>query len=231
MATTTPTYGRPGWNKGRKLDRDVLSLDEVTALMAACNKGATGDRNRAIIALMVRSGLRSSEVFGAPARGQRTTPIPALRLKNIDANNHVIALHDAKGNKSRTVGVDAGALLYVERWVAHRKRLGLPATTPLFCQLDGSPLTRQAFGAAIARAAERAGIDKRVHPHGLRHSHAAALAWAGVPMHAIQAQLGHSSLETTARYLGAIAPTQLVEAVAMVAWDGPAQDAHQGATT
>ena len=58
----------------------------------------------------------------------------------------------------------------------------------------------------MPRLARRVGIEKRVHPHGLRHTHAAELAFEGVPMNAIQAQLGHSSLATTSRYLAAHRP-------------------------
>jgi integrase/recombinase XerD len=187
--------------------------------MDAFNRGFTGDRSRAIVGLMAQAGLRASEVFGSPARGKRTTPIPSLRAKDIDTAHRVIALHDAKGNKSRTVGVPESALLHVERWTARRKAMGVPPSAPLFCQRDGTPVTRQAFAEALTRAAIKAGIAKRVHPHGLRRSHAATLAWAGVPMHAIQAQLGHASLETTARYLGTIAPTELAAAVASVQWE------------
>jgi integrase len=45
----------------------------------------------------------------------------------------------------------------------------------------------------MPRLARRAGIEKRVHAHGLRHTHAAELALEGKPMNLIQAQLGHSS--------------------------------------
>jgi site-specific recombinase XerD len=65
----------------------------------------------------------------------------------------------------------------------------------------------------IARAGKRAGIDKRVHPHGLRHSNTALMAWSGTPVHVIQRQLGHKSLDTTARYIGQVTSRQLVEAV------------------
>jgi integrase/recombinase XerD len=56
----------------------------------------------------------------------------------------------------------------------------------------------------------RAGIDKRVHPHGLRHSLAFNLAMSGVPIHAVQAQSGHTSLATTDRYVRHLAPADVV---------------------
>jgi integrase len=68
------------------------------------------------------------------------------------------------------------------------------------------------------RLARKAGIDKRVHPHGLRHTMAAQLAAEGVPMNVIQAQLGHSSLATTSRYLAHIAPTTLIQTMQRRDW-------------
>ena len=70
----------------------------------------------------------------------------------------------------------------------------------------------------MPRLARRAGIEKRVHAHGLRHTHAAELAYEGAPMNLIQAQLGHSSLATTSRYLAHIAPAQLVEVMRARTW-------------
>jgi len=65
---------------------------------------------------------------------------------------------------------------------------------------------------------QRAGIEKRVHAHGLRHTHAAELALEGKAMNLIQAQLGHSSLATTSRYLAHIAPAELVKAMQARMW-------------
>jgi site-specific recombinase XerD len=55
-----------------------------------------------------------------------------------------------------------------------------------------------------------AGLEKRVHPHGLRHTHAAELAREGVPINVIRDQLGHSSLAVTDRYLRDVAPADLI---------------------
>lgn len=59
---------------------------------------------------------------------------------------------------------------------------------------------------------------KRVHPHGLRHTHAAELAMEGVPMPIIQMQLGHSNAATTSRYLQHIAPEQLISTIRQRTW-------------
>jgi site-specific recombinase XerD len=68
------------------------------------------------------------------------------------------------------------------------------------------------------RLAERAGIVKRVHPHGLRHTHAYELMMEGVAMPIIQRQLGHASLATTDRYLAHIAPKDVIETMAKREW-------------
>jgi integrase len=86
-------------------------------------------------------------------------------------------------------------------------------------QFDGSAMNDSSVRQLFARAGKRAGIDKRVHPHGLRHSHAALMAWSGTPVHVIQRQLGHKSLDTTVRYIGQVAPRQLVEAVNQIQWE------------
>jgi integrase len=67
--------------------------------------------------------------------------------------------------------------------------------------------------ALMPRLARRAGIDGRVHCHGLRHFFAASLAQARCPIVHVQAALGHANLGTTSRYLSRIAPKDSAEAV------------------
>ena len=73
---------------------------------------------------------------------------------------------------------------------------------------------------AEGRIAFRAGIEKRVHAHGLRHTHAAQLRTEGVDIAIISRQLGHASINTTARYLDHLAPTAVIEAMRSRAWTG-----------
>ncbi len=86
------------------------------------------------------------------------------------------------------------------------------------CTLSGGPLDETYVRQLLHRLARRGGIDKRVHAHGLRHTHAAELAEEGYPMNFIQDQLGHSSLATTDRYLRHIAPAARVEALRQRRW-------------
>ena len=73
-------------------------------------------------------------------------------------------------------------------------------------------------GSKSFRLAARAGIDKRVHAHGLRHTHAAQLRAEGVDIAIISRQLGHASITTTARYLDHLAPRAVIEAMRRRTW-------------
>jgi len=63
----------------------------------------------------------------------------------------------------------------------------------------------------LKRRAAKAGIDKRVHPHGLRHTHATELIAEGLPLNALQKQLGHASLATTSIYVNHLGAGEVVE--------------------
>ena len=89
--------------------------------------------------------------------------------------------------------------------------MGLTGRQRLFCTLQGRPLHPSYVRTMLHRLGEKAGIEKRVHPHGLRHTLAFELMWEGVPAPVIQAQLGHASPSTTQRYLDHLAPRDLVE--------------------
>ncbi len=62
----------------------------------------------------------------------------------------------------------------------------------------------------LARRTKHAGLDKRVHAHGFRHSLAANMAASGAPLNVIQKQLGHSNVATTSRYIDHVAPEDVI---------------------
>jgi site-specific recombinase XerD len=186
---------------------EILTPDEVRKLILACSHRApTGIRNRALIALLWRSGLRLAEAL-------------ALFPKDLDLQGGTVTVLRGKGGKRRTVGIDPGVADVLERWFDRRRSLGLTGHHRVFCTLDGAPLKSSYVRTLLPRLAKKVGIEKRVHPHGLRHTHAAELAAEGVPMNLVQAQLGHASLSTTDRYLRHIAPRELVEAIRNRLWD------------
>jgi site-specific recombinase XerD len=92
----------------------------------------------------------------------------------------------------------------IQRWIDARKVAGIRSGV-LFCAISGGgagqPLSRQYVSMMLKRQAAKAGIDKRVHPHGLRHTLTAELVTEGQPITVIRDQFGHSSLAVTDRYL------------------------------
>lgn len=201
--------GRTPANKGRTYPAEILTPDEVRKLILACSHRApTGIRNRALIAVLWRSGLRLAEAL-------------ALFPKDLDLQGGTVTVLRGKGAKRRTVGMDPGVADILNRWLDRRGPLGLTGRHPVFCTLDGAPLKSSYVRTLLPRLGRKVGIEKRVHPHGLRHTHAAELAAEGVPMNLVQAQLGHASLSTTDRYLRHIAPRELVEAIRKREWRGP----------
>lgn len=203
VAVTDPGYhsGRNAPNKGRTFRAEVLTEDEVKALIRACSgRAPTGIRNRALITVLYRAGLRLSEAL-------------ALMPKDVDSNAGTITVLHGKGDRRRVVGLDPGATAIVMRWVDARRHLGLTGRRRLFCTLDGAPLHASYVRTMLHRVGDKAGVEKRVHPHGLRHSMAFELMMEGVPVPIIQRQLGHASLATTERYLDHLAPREVVEAM------------------
>ena len=192
-------------NKGTKLPGEVLEAAEVVALIRACGRGPAGVRNAALIAIMFGAGLRVSEAL-------------ALKLSDLNLNNGTVRVRHGKGDRARTVALDASAQAYVERWIGRREQLGLNGRQPLFCTITkgdglGGAMDSSYVRKALPRLAARAGLERRVHPHALRHSLATALAHEGKPLPAITAQLGHSSTAVTDRYLAKIAPADLVQQI------------------
>ena len=171
---------------GRKLPK-VLKADEVKALFDQINTGCpTGLRNRAMLQLMYRAGLRLSEV---------------LHLAPGDVDGGQVSVIDGKGGSDRVVGIDADTADLVRRWKAER-----PARTRtlLFTTLKGKPLSPRYMQQLLHRLAARAGVrdDERrsVTPHVLRHTYATELLEEGYNLREVQHVLGHANVQTTQVY-------------------------------
>jgi len=198
---------RVGTNRGKRFPPEVLTAEEMLRLLDACSRRSkTGVRNRALLATLYRTGLRIAEAL-------------ALLPKDIDFETCTIRVLHGKGDKFRTVGIDAGAIKVIKEWLEVRNALLPGVGAPLFCTHTGRMINSSYVRQLLPRLAKRAGIEKRVHPHGLRHTHAAELAMENVPINVIQAQLGHSNAATTSRYLQHIAPQQLIATIRQREWE------------
>ena len=184
------------YNRGRKLPGEILTTQEIRGLLAACNRGRTGARNRAFLVVLWRAGLRTAEAL-------------ALRPSDLDPGTGLIRVRSGKGARPRTVGMDPEAFGVVDAWLGRRRESGLNGHHPLFCTLAGRPVDPGYCRAMLGRIARRAGLRKRAHLHGLRHAHAVELVREGTPLPEVKAQLGHSSLSVTSRYLDHVLPEDL----------------------
>jgi integrase len=212
---TLPSYrrGRSPANAGRTFPAEVLTPDEVYALINACGRGPAGRRNRALIMTYWRAGLRCSEAL-------------KLHPKDIDLERGLITVLHGKGDKRRVVAIDPGATAVLQRWADERRGLGLTGREPFYCVISrptvGQPLHASYVRELLKRLAVRAGVEKRVHAHGLRHSYASYLASRPeVSLHSIQTMLGHSSLAVTDRYIHQLSPHRELEQIRGLPWPEP----------
>ena len=189
----------------RRLPPEVLSPEEIAAMMDACADTPAGIRNRALITVLYRAGLRINEAL-------------SLRPKDLDPRSGAIRVLFAKGGRSRTVGMDGQAFEAIGQWLEIRAAHGINGRDPVFCLLDGQPLQDGYIRVLFPRLGRQAGIAKRVHAHGFRHTHAAELRAEGVDIGIISKQLGHRTIATTARYLDHIAPYAVIEALQGRRW-------------
>jgi integrase/recombinase XerD len=183
---------------GQHRDRDIPTEAEIRAILAKCSRTApTGIRDRALITVLYRTGLRISEALD-------------LKSADVDHERGTIRVQHGKGDRFRTVGIDEGALAVLDLWMAERKRLGFNGRQRLFCTLKGTPLSANQARQMVKRRSAKADVDKSVHPHSFRHAHAVELVNEGVSVATIQRQLGHASLATTDIYLRGIAPADVI---------------------
>lgn len=174
----------------RKRLPKVLTGDELNALRAACpRRSATGLRNRAMIEAMAGAGLRVSEVV-------------ALRPKDIDWTKGTIRVNQGKGNKDRVIPVTAETLAHLQAWASKREGLGFNGHRPFFLGLrtGGDELTTRAVQDMVKNLTARAGIEKNVTPHTLRHTYATRALCDGLTIREVQDLLGHASVATTQVY-------------------------------
>ena len=172
------TVGMKAPKVGRSLPI-ILTKEEVKGLV----KNAKGVRDRAIIQTLY-CGLRVSEVAG-------------LEKNDINFEGMRINIRHGKGDKARVVRMSEKLASLVQRYLSGRKD-SLPY---LFVTLDGQrKLGVRAIQRMVKNTARRAGIQKPVSCHKLRHSFATHLLESGVDIRYIQALLGHADLSTTQIY-------------------------------
>jgi site-specific recombinase XerD len=134
------------------------------------------------------------------ATGVRRAELAQLRVSDIDSKRMVVRIQGGKGLKEREVMLSNVLLEALrEHWRRHKPKEWLfPGGNR---HTSSNPITPKVAWQACQQAAKRCGMEKKVHPHVLRHAFATHLLDADTDLRTIQLLLGHSSLEQTARYL------------------------------
>ncbi len=162
----------------------VLSQDEVARLIDS----AQNLMHRAMLMTLYGTGVRRAELC-------------QLKVADVDSKRMVIRVRNGKGGRDRDVLLSDKLLETLReywRWMKPKTHL-FPGTVKNW-RAD-VPITTKVVWTAVNEARKRAGIEKRISPHTLRHSFATHMLEAGADLRTIQVLLGHAELADTAVYL------------------------------
>lgn len=168
---------------------ETLSLEEIDLMIAQIDMSKSDShRNRAIIEILYGSGLRVSELIN-------------LRMSDMYLQEGYMRII-GKGSKQRLVPISPVAVEWFEYWLQDRSALDIKpeAIDIAFLNRYGRQLTRAMIFTIIKTLARKAGIQKTISPHTLRHSFATHLLQNGADLRIIQQLLGHESISTTEIY-------------------------------
>ena len=167
-----------------------LNKSERTKLYCSCSqdKTSTGNRDHAVIALMLATGIRRSEVI-------------AINIDDFDSRTGALTIQSGKGNKQRSVHLNTESRQIVRQWLAERGRLPGSLFNPI--TKTGTilikALSSQTIYDIIKQRSEQAKIE-HVRPHDLRRTFVTQLLDAGVDINTTRQLVGHTDIQTTARY-------------------------------
>ena len=164
----------------------VLSEDERKRLLEQPNKRyPTGQRNLAMINLILNVGLRLSEAT-------------ALQWKHVDLMTGKLLVKEGKGAKDRSLWIGEGDIDRLGTW--RTRQADLCQSEYVFSTLKGTRISNRYVQAMLGRYVKRTGIEKRISPHTLRHTFATDLYAETLNIRLVQKALGHSDLSTTMIY-------------------------------
>lgn len=158
----------------------VLTKKEVMSLFESLNT----KKSRLMISLMYAAGMRVSE-------------LAALKTGNLDFDEMVGHIRQAKGNKDRIFNIPDFLVKQLKKQYSKQKEMNQEY---LFPGREGKRMSSRNLQKIVKKASEKAGIKKDVHPHTLRHSFATHLLENDIDIRKIQELLGHADLSTTQIY-------------------------------
>lgn len=163
----------------------VPEAGDVKKLLAACGDNWYGRRNRALIGLLIDSGLRISEAL-------------ALRASDLNFQDGTMAIRNGKGGKDGVGHFGAEASRHIRAWL--KSRIDLHPDDLVFCTRDGQPLNRRVAARILYRLSAKSGLRQKIGPHALRHYAATSLLRQTGDLELVRRVLRHESLTMTLRY-------------------------------
>lgn len=166
---------------------EILSVSEVNKLLdQPTSKTPKEIRDKAMLELLYATGIRVTELV-------------TLKLTDVNMKLGFIVCHD--GERSRTVPIADVAQRALSRYITEVRDDMSGGSDYLFFNCKGAPMTRQGFWKIIKFYAAKAGIDKDITPHMIRHSFASHMLGNGADIKSVQEMLGHVDIATTQIYL------------------------------
>jgi type 1 fimbriae regulatory protein FimB len=182
----TQKTGRTGGGQRQKADRLHLTGIEVQKLIDATTGKQNEARDRCLLLLMFRHGLRVSEVCN-------------LNLDQVNVESRVLHVQRLKRGLSTTQPLRADELRAIAAWLKIRVKLK-PASSRFFISAHRKPLHRSTVNLLLETCSAAASLPFVAHPHMLRHACGFALADQGADTRLIQDYLGHRKIEHTVKY-------------------------------
>src|SRR5438132_9442576 len=167
-------------------ERKHLVCAEIEKLMDAAKGSRNAARDRCLLLLMFRHGLRVSEACG-------------LKLSQVDTESRVLHVARLKAGLSTTHPLRSDELRVIKLWLAERTKMK-PETDAFFISERRGALSRKTAWVAIRDYGRAAGLSVEAHPHMLRHACGFALADQGADTRLIQDYLGHRNIPHTVRH-------------------------------
>src|SRR5450631_4892090 len=174
------------WGRDHQISK--VGRLEVDKLLDAAKGGRNGTRDRRLLLLMFRHGLRVSEAC-------------RLTLDQVDAESRVLHVRRLKGGLSTTQPLRGDELRAIGAWLKDRARRKVRASVKaFFLSEQRKPLHRSTVNLLLRNYSKAAALPLLAHPHMLRHACGFALADQGADTRLIQDYLGHRNIQHTVKY-------------------------------
>ncbi|MFM8898326.1 MAG: site-specific tyrosine recombinase XerD [Actinomycetota bacterium] len=170
----------------------ALSIGDIELMIAAYGEDLAGIRNRALIETLYATGARVTEII----------QLNVGDISRTEGNTVTVRVR-GKGGKERLVPMGKFAQHALDQYLTRARPSmahGSQSDALFVNEKQGSRLTRQSAWQIVMKAAEKAGIERDISPHALRHSFATHLLDGGADIRVVQELLGHSSVTTTQIY-------------------------------